>query len=106
VFAFFFELGASCICPVYYRLRPFALFEYTYQKEEEDGLQPEVAALPPADVSAPFGGLVLDSKGFELSSLGAPVLGERIRFSLPVMLEIGAPIYMSKSKLVMAYHRR
>jgi len=25
----FFELRASCIRPVYYRLRPFAFFEYT-----------------------------------------------------------------------------
>jgi hypothetical protein len=25
----FFELGASCIRPVYYELRPFAHFEYT-----------------------------------------------------------------------------
>jgi hypothetical protein len=65
-----------------------------------------VAASPPADVSAPFGGSILDSKGFEFSSLGAAALGERIRFSLSVMLESGAPIYMSESKLVMRYHRR
>jgi hypothetical protein len=29
VLSFFFELGASCIRPVYYGLRPFAPFEYT-----------------------------------------------------------------------------
>jgi hypothetical protein len=27
--SFFFELGASCICPMYYELRPFAPFGYT-----------------------------------------------------------------------------
>lgn len=85
---------------------PLGFLNILIKKKEKDGLQPEVAALPPVDVSAPFGGLVLDSKGFELSSLGVAVLGEMIRFSLPVMLEIGAPIYMSESKLVMTYHRR
>jgi hypothetical protein len=29
VLSFFFELGASCIRPVYYGLRPFMPFEYT-----------------------------------------------------------------------------
>jgi hypothetical protein len=29
VLSFFFELRASCICPVYYGLCPFALFQYT-----------------------------------------------------------------------------
>jgi len=56
-----------------------------------DGLRLEVVAPPPADVSAPFGGSILDSKGFEFSSLGAAALGERIRFTLLVMLESGAP---------------
>jgi hypothetical protein len=34
VLSFFFELGASCIRPVYYGLRPFAPFEYTYKKKK------------------------------------------------------------------------
>jgi hypothetical protein len=33
-------------------------------------------------------------------------MGERLRFSLPVMSECGAPIYPSKSKSVLRYHRR
>jgi len=37
--------------------------------------------------------LPLGSKGFEFSSLGSAAMGERIRFSLPMISEIGAPIY-------------
>jgi hypothetical protein len=43
---------------------------------------------------------------FGVSSLGAAALGERLRFSLSVMSESGAPIYPSESKSVMRYHRR
>jgi hypothetical protein len=74
------------------------------------------------EVSVPFGCLDLDSKefteGFSLalefevgsdfgvSALGAAVLVERLHFSLPVMLECGAPIYPPESKSVLRYHRR
>jgi hypothetical protein len=50
--------------------------------------------------------LPLGSKGFEFSSLGAAAMGERIRFSLPMISEIGAPIYPSESKSVLKYHRK
>jgi hypothetical protein len=33
-------------------------------------------------------------------------LGERLRFSRPVMPECGAPIYPLESKSVLRYHRR
>jgi hypothetical protein len=39
-------------------------------------------------------------------SLGADALGERLRFSLPVMSESGAPIYPSESKSVLTYSRK
>jgi len=43
---------------------------------------------------------------FSATSLGAAALGERLRFSLPVMSQCGAPIYPSKSKSVLRYYRR
>lgn len=46
------------------------------------------------------------SDSFSVSSLGAAVLGERLRFSLPIMSECGAPIYLSESRSVLRYHRR
>jgi hypothetical protein len=67
---------------------------------------PDSFESPLADVNATFGGPVLDSKGFEFSSLGAVVLGERIRLSIPVIWESGAPIYLSESKLVLRHHRK
>jgi hypothetical protein len=53
-----------------------------------------------------FGGLDSGSKGFEFPSLGADALGERIRLSLPVMADSGAPIYPSETKSVMRYQRK
>jgi len=35
VLSFFFELGVSCIRPVYYGLRPFVFLKYTYIKKKE-----------------------------------------------------------------------
>jgi hypothetical protein len=76
-----------------------------------------------SNVSAPFECSILDSKGFSegfslaleffevgsdfrVSSLGATALGDRLRFSLSIMSESGAPIYSSESKSVLRYHRR
>jgi len=53
-----------------------------------------------------IGGLKSGSKGFEFPSLGADALGERIRLSLPVMTDSGAPIYPSETKSVMRYQRK
>jgi hypothetical protein len=39
-------------------------------------------------------------------SSGAKELGERLRLSLPLMSESGAPIYPSESKSVMRYSRK
>jgi hypothetical protein len=39
-------------------------------------------------------------------SSGADALGERLRYSLPVMSESGAPIYPSDSKSVLSYSRK
>jgi hypothetical protein len=39
-------------------------------------------------------------------SSGADALGERLRYSLPVMSESGAPIYPSESKSVLSYSRK
>jgi hypothetical protein len=39
-------------------------------------------------------------------SLGADALGERMRYSLPVMSEFGAPIYPSESKSMLKYSRK
>lgn len=50
-----------------------------------------------------LGGLDSGSKGFEFPSLGADALGERIRLSLPMMADSGAPIYPSETKSVMRY---
>jgi len=52
------------------------------------------------------GGLESGPKGFEFPSLGADALGERIRLSLPVMADSGAPIYPSETKSVMRYQRK
>jgi hypothetical protein len=52
------------------------------------------------------GGLGSDSKGFVGPSLGAAALGERIRLSLPVMADSGAPIYPSETQSVMRYQRK
>jgi hypothetical protein len=40
VFSFSFKLGASCIRPVYYGLRPFCAFSiyFTYQKKKETSM--------------------------------------------------------------------
>jgi hypothetical protein len=43
---------------------------------------------------------------FGTTSLGAPALGERLCFSLPVIPECGAPIYPSESKSVLRYYCR
>jgi len=76
-----------------------------------------------SNVSAPFRCSILDSKvfsegfsptpefskvgsDFRVSSLGVIVLGDRLRFSLPIMSESGAPIYPSNSKSVLRYHWR
>jgi hypothetical protein len=53
-----------------------------------------------------LGGLESGPKGFEFPSLGAVALGERIRLSLPVMADSGAPIYPSETKSVMRYQRK
>ena len=53
-----------------------------------------------------IGGLESGPKGFEFPSLGADALGERIRLSLPVMSESGAPIYPFESKSVLRYYWR
>jgi hypothetical protein len=50
--------------------------------------------------------IIIGSKGFEFPSLGADALGERIRLSLPVMADSGAPIYPSDTKSVMRYQRK
>jgi hypothetical protein len=67
---------------------------------------PDSFDFPPVDVNTTFGGPVLDSKGFEFSSLGAAELGERIRLSLLVMSESGTPIYPSESESVLRHHQK
>jgi len=61
---------------------------------------------PSTVVNATFGGPVLDSKRFVFPSLGAAALGERIRLSLLMMSESGAPIYPPESKSVLRHHRK
>jgi hypothetical protein len=39
-------------------------------------------------------------------SSGVDALGERLRYSLPVMSELGVPIYLSESKSVLKYSRK
>jgi hypothetical protein len=50
--------------------------------------------------------LEVGSDSLDASSSGAATLGERLRFSLPIMSECGAPIYLSESKSVKRFHRR
>jgi hypothetical protein len=62
----------------------------------------------PEAVDGSISTLPLDSgsKGFEFPSLGADALGERIRLSLPMMADSGAPIYPFETKSVMRYQRK
>lgn len=57
-------------------------------------------------VDSAFEGSFPAGDSFSTTSLGATALGERLRFSLPVMSESGAPNYPSEFKSVLRYYRR
>jgi hypothetical protein len=60
--------------------------------------------LSPSSEMAPSPALFVPA--LSVCSSGADALGERLRYSLPVMLESGVPIYPSESKSVLSYSRK
>jgi hypothetical protein len=61
-------------------------------------------SLSPSSEMAPSPALFVPA--LSVCSSGADALGERLRYSLPVMSEFGAPIYPSESKSVLSYSRK
>jgi hypothetical protein len=81
------------------------------------GVQPTVSALvrsalggdpplPPSSETTPSSALVGFDPALDNCSSGTDALGERLRYSLPVMSESGVPIYPSESKLVLKFSRK
>jgi hypothetical protein len=62
--------------------------------------------LSPSSEMAPSPALVGFDPALGDCSLGADALGERLRYSLPMMSESGSPIYPSESKSVLKYSRK
>jgi hypothetical protein len=62
--------------------------------------------LPPLSETAPSPTLVGFDPALGNCSSGADALGERLRYSLPVMSESRAPIYQSESKSVLKFSRK
>jgi hypothetical protein len=62
--------------------------------------------LLPSSEMAPSPTLFGFDPALGVCSSGADALGERLRYSLPVMSESGAPIYPSESKSLLSYSRK